>query len=97
MTVPVLLVTVSRVIQLPGSVAEYCTVIILPAVPVIEKVKELPFKAGAPRLGGLPLPPPPPIVVKVKVVEVPRTPPAVYWGLALVVPVTLRKTMLHSS
>ena len=93
LSVPVTLVTVSSVLQLPGrSVAEYWTVSFLPAVPLIEKVKLDFDKLEAPRLAPVP-PPLPPIVIKVKEVSVPRTAPVVYLGLVFVAPVTLMKTI----
>lgn len=88
--VPLPLLVVSRVLQLPGfRVAEYWTVMVLSGGAVMSKERMPPDQAGLARLNE---PEPlPPIVVNVKEVTELRTEPAVYLGLALEVPVVLMK------
>ena len=95
-TVPLPLLVVNRVVQLPAfSVGEYWTVMVLLGGAVMAKERMPPDQAGLARLKE---PDPlPPIVVKVKEVTELRTEPAVYSGLAWEVPVVLMKPRVEST
>ena len=86
--VPLPLLVVNRVVQLPASnVAEDWTVMVVPGKAVMAKVSVPSDQVGLPRLNA---PEPlPPIVVNVKEVTELRTAPAVYLGLAFEVPEVL--------